>query len=148
MHLFDANQKMKQYHSPQEIIEEYIPIRLAFYKKRKEYMIKELEKIVKILHNKARFIEEQCNDTIDLRKKNKQMVIAMLTTGKYDTMDKKYDYLTSMPISSVMEENIIKLRTERDKNKKALEKLRGITEKKLWYNELGTFLQKYTKANA
>ena len=148
MHLFDANQKMKQYHSPQEIIEEYIPIRLAFYKKRKEYMIKELEKIVKILHNKARFIEEQCNDTIDLRKKNKQMVIAMLTTGQYDTMDKKYDYLTSMPISSVMEENIIKLRNERDKNKKELEKLRGITEKKLWYNELGTFLQKYTKANA
>ena len=53
-----------------------------------------------------------------------------------------------MTISIVMEENIIKLRTERDKNKKALEKLRGTTEKKLWYNELGTFLQKYTKASA
>jgi DNA topoisomerase-2 len=145
MHLFDAKQKMKHYNTPEEIIEEYIPLRLQFYTKRKKFMISELDRVVKILHNKARFIEEQCTDVIDLRKKNKQSVHLMLENRNYDTFDKKFDYLTSMPISSVIEESIIKLRNERDKNKKTLEKLRKMTEKKLWLNELRQFNQQYCK---
>ena len=91
MHLFDSHQRMKHYDTPEEIIDDYIPVRLEYYKKRKAYKIAQLEKIVKILHNKARFIEEQCNDTIDLRKKSKKVVKEMLVEHKYDTVDNKYD---------------------------------------------------------
>ena len=34
-------------------------------------MINNLKKIVKVLSNKARFIKEQCDDVIDLRRKKK-----------------------------------------------------------------------------
>lgn len=145
MHLFDANQRMKHYETPEAIIDDYIPVRLEYYKKRKAYKINQLEKIVKILHNKARFIEEQCNDTIDLRKKNRTMVKDMLVKHNYDTVDEKYDYLTSMPISSVIEENIIKLREDRDKNRAILEKIRKMTIVYLWRNELNIFLKKASK---
>ena len=122
MHLFDAKQKMNHYKTPEEIVDAYIPVRLAFYTKRKEYKIKHLENHVKLLHNKARFIEEQCNDIIDLRKKTHEMVSSMLTLRNYDTVDNKFDYLTSMPISSVIEENIKKLREDRDKHIKNFRK--------------------------
>ncbi len=135
MHLFDVSQRMKHYETPEEIIDDYIPVRLEYYKKRKAYKIDQLEKIVKILHNKARFIEEQCNDTIDLRKKSRATVKEMLIQRQYDTVDQKYDYLTSMPISSVIEENILKLREDRDKNRAILEKIRKMTVVYLWRNE-------------
>lgn len=147
MHLFDSHQRMKHYDTPEEIIDDYIPVRLEYYKKRKAYKIAQLEKIVKILHNKARFIEEQCNDTIDLRKKSKKVVKEMLIEHKYDTVDNKYDYLTSMPISSVIEENMLKLRAERDKNLEILEKTRKMTIVHLWKTELNIFLKKASKLN-
>ena len=147
MHLFTSRQKMKHYKTPQEIIDDYMPIRLDFYAKRKEYKINLLENIVKVLHNKARFIEEQCNDIIDLRKKTRQMVSSMLTEKAYDTIDNKFDYLTSMPISSVIEENIKKLRDDRDKHIKILDKIRGISIKNLWRRDLSQFSQKYSTAN-
>jgi DNA topoisomerase-2 len=144
MHLFDVNQRMKRYESPEEIIDDYIPVRLEYYRKRKEYKINQLEKIVKILHNKARFIEEQCSDVIDLRKKTGIMVKNMLISNQYDMVDSKFDYLTSMPISSVIEENILKLRNDRDKHLEVLKKLRVTTIKSLWKKELKHFLQKYS----
>ena len=35
MMCFDAEGKIKKYHSPEEVIEEFYPIRLAYYQKRK-----------------------------------------------------------------------------------------------------------------
>ena len=144
MHLFDANQRIKLYKTPEQIIDDYIPIRLEYYTKRKEYKIKQLEQIVKILHNKARFIEEQCADTIDLRKKSRQIVKQMLTSRQYDLIDGKFDYLTSMPISSVMEENIVKLRTDRDKHIRILKQTQQMTIKNTWRRELAVLSQKYS----
>ena len=73
------------------------------------------------------------------------MVKDMLVKHNYDTVDEKYDYLTSMPISSVIEENIIKLREDRDKNRAILEKIRKMTIVYLWRNELNIFLKKASK---
>ena len=143
MHLFDHKQQMKLYSGPEDIINAYIPVRLELYIKRKNNMIRYLEKIVKVLHNKARFIEEQCNDKIDMRKKTASEVKDMLTTAQYATIDQKFDYLTSMPFSSVLEENSTKLRNERDKNINLLEKLRKLTAEKLWLRELKVFKKKY-----
>jgi len=69
----------------------------------------------------------------------------MLIQHQYDTVDQKYDYLTSMPISSVIEENITKLREDRDKNRAILEKIRKMTIVYLWRNELNIFLKKASK---
>ena len=94
-----------------------------------------MEYCVKLLSNKARFIEEQCNDTIDLRRKKKDQVIELLKTHEYDELDEEYKYLRSMPIDSVLEENIIKLRNERDKKMKELEVLKKTTIHQIWMNE-------------
>ena len=69
MYLFDHKQKLSKYNSVYEIIDSYFPVRLDLYQKRKEHMINLLEREVMKLHNEARFIEEQCEDIIDLRRK-------------------------------------------------------------------------------
>ena len=74
------------------------------------------------LHNEARFIEEQCEDIIDLRRKKKQQVIDMLKDREYDMLDgdEEFKYLRTMRMEQVEEENIEKLRKKRDDKKKSL----------------------------
>ena len=84
------------------------------YIERKEYQLKILEQEAKLLSNKARFISEILNDEIDLRRKTKEMVIALLTNKKYDKIenDEEYKYLVRF-MDSVTEENYNKLMKKR-----------------------------------
>ena len=74
------------------------------YQTRKEYMIDALEKELVLLTNKARYIKENLDDTIDLRKKKKDQVIQMLKEKGYNIIgdDVEYKYLTKMPMDSVL----------------------------------------------
>ncbi|MDC0142001.1 toprim domain-containing protein [bacterium] len=135
-YLFDHNQCIKKYKSVDDIINGYFPVRLEAYKKRKEAMIQTLEYSVKILSNKARFIQEQCEDTIDLRRKKKQQVIDLLDSRNYDKIKDNYEYLTKMPICSLQEENITILNNEAEQQKIILCKLKETTIKEMWISEL------------
>ena len=148
MHLFDENQRLKKYDDVYEIIEDYYPIRYKKYIERKEYLIKELNKILKILSNKARFIKEQCDDVIDLRKKKKSVVIELLKSRGYDLIfdeGEEFNYLRKMPIDSVMEENYLKLMKEMEDKKLELETLEKTTIEDMWYNELEELEKEYLK---
>lgn len=143
MHLFDSKQRMQKYAKVEDIIDSYFPVRLEMYNKRKEYLIEKLRREVMVLHNKARFIEEQCEDKIDLRRKKADAVNKLLETSKYDKVDDSYNYLTNMPISSVLEENIVKLRQERDKKQNELDVLLKTKIEDMWREELDIFVKKY-----
>ena len=148
MHLFDENQRLKKYDDVYQIIEDYYPIRYKKYIERKEYLIKELNKILKILSNKARFIKEQCDDVIDLRKKKKQVVIQLLKDRGYDLIfdeGEEFNYLRKMPIDSVMEENYLKLMKEMEDKKIELETLEKTTIEDMWYGELDELEKEYLK---
>jgi len=147
MHLFNANQKLKKYKTVYEIIEDYIPIRLEYYQKRKEYQIKELEKMLIVLSNKARFIKEQCDDNLDLRRKKKSVVIELLKYMNFDIIndDKTYKYLRTMPIDSVEEENYNKLMKDVEEKKKLLNKIKKTTIQKQWLKELIILEKEYLK---
>jgi len=147
IHLFDEKQRMCKFDDVESIIDHYIPIRMEYYQKRKDYMIKMLEREVMILHNKARFIEEQCEDKLDLRRKKKHQVNALLTERKYDKIDEDgdYKYLVSMPMSSVLEENIEKLRKERDEKKTELEILKQKKIQNMWIDELELLMESYER---
>ena len=73
-----------------------------------------------------------------LRKKKKQVVIELLKTREYDVIDddEEYKYLRTMPIDSVIEENIIELRNKRDEKKKELSVLVNTTIKDMWLKDL------------
>ena len=108
-------------------------------------MINLLERDVMKLHNEARFIEEQCEDIIDLRRKKKQQVIDMLNDRNYDLLDddKEFKYLRSMRMEQVEEENIEKLRNKRDEKRKELEALKNTSPEEMWDNELVNLKKHY-----
>ena len=138
MHLFNEEQQLKKYNDVYEIIKAFMDVRLKFYAKRKTHQLNELQRRVTLLSNKARFIEMQCKDELDLRRKKKDEVVSLLQSHKFDKMegDADYKYLRQMPMDSVLEENIIKLRKERDQSKEEYETLIATQEKAIWLHEL------------
>ncbi|KAJ7037442.1 DNA topoisomerase II [Mycena alexandri] len=52
---FDFDGKIKKYGSPEEIIEDFYPVRLAYYQKRKDHLAAELQNAFEKLTNQARF---------------------------------------------------------------------------------------------
>jgi len=136
MHLFDANDILQKYERVTDIIDDYYTHRLELYKKRKEYLIYELEKDLLLVSNKARYIQELLDDTIDLRKKKKEEIMQLLETKKYDKMEDDYKYLTKMPMDAVTEENIDKLLKEKTEKEQELVKVKTITINRMWLNEL------------
>jgi DNA topoisomerase-2 len=58
MHLIAANGAVKKYESPEEILVDYIDMRLGLYKKRKAYMLKEMDAEIHWLSEKSRFIHD------------------------------------------------------------------------------------------
>ena len=110
-------------------------------------MIKEYERLMKLISNKAKFIQEQCDDKIDLRKKKKSVVIQLLKDREYDIIDgdEDYKYLTKMPIDSVIEENIQKLLNEKNEKMKELEHIKNESLEDTWLNELVLLEKSYKK---
>lgn len=145
MHMFNETQQLRKYKTIYEIIDNFTSVRLEYYEKRKSYMLNKLENDVKLLSNKARFIEMQCNDELDLRRKKKVQVIKMLETHEFDKLndDEEYKYLRSMPIDSVIEENVEKLRNERDGKEKEYKDLKHKTIREIWLEELNKLEQVY-----
>ena len=147
MNLFTSNHRLKKYPDVYSIVDDYYKTRLLGYHSRKEHLIEKMEKELCLLTNRARFILEQCEDIIDLRKKKKQEVIALLKERNYDTIDddEEYKYLRTMRIEQVEEENVEKLVKEKGNKLKALEILKKTSVKKMWKQELKELLDEFVK---
>jgi len=145
MHLFDAEDKLKKYDRVQTIIDDYYETRLKLYQTRKEYLITALEKELVLLTNKAKYIMEVLNGTVDLRRKKHEEVIAMLNEKGYDKLEEHgdYKYLTKMPMDSVTQENVEKLLREQDNKQLELENIKKTTIYEMWMTELDTLKAEY-----
>ena len=145
MNLFNYEDKLKKYESVEEIIDDYYQIRLEFYEDRKEYMIDALEREIMILSNKAKYIKEVLDGTVDLRKKKKQEIIDMLVEKEYDTIDgdEEFKYLVRMPMDSVSEENIEKLLKEHQEKQDELDRIKATTIEEMWLSELEILENEY-----
>ena len=145
MHAFDENEKLVKYNTINELIEQYLKVRLAFYVKRKAYQVEALKKEAMVLSNKARFITAILEDTLDLRRKKTAVVSALLKEQKYDIIDEDTDfkYLVRLPMDSVTEENVERIIKEKERKISELETLKGTTEPQLWLNELDVLKKEY-----
>ena len=147
MHLFDEEDKLKKYDKISDIIDDYYDVRLELYNVRKQYMIQALEKELLVLSNKARYIQEMLDDTIDLRKKRREQVIDMLEQKGYSKIDddEEYRYLIKMTMDSVTEENVFKMNKERDDKESELHIVKTTSIQQMWVHELNVLEEEYFK---
>lgn len=169
MVLFTADGTIKKYESVDEIIDDFCKVRFEYYVKRKSHNLSELNKDIKFLGNKKRFLQEVMNGDIKLfddsgnkRKSRKTAdIVAELEERGYDKNTKEekeedeedeekdiesgYVYLLRLQFRSITEEKIDKLSKDIESNIKIRDKLESTTEKQLWLNDLNEFKTAYHK---
>jgi len=146
MHLFNNKEQLKKYNSPQEIIDDYYDTRLEYYKIRKEFLLNKLNSDLKLISNKTRFINDNLNNKIDLRKKKKDEIITLLNKMKFDDIyNNDYEYLRKMPMDSVCEESIEKMKKEKDEITCSINDLESNSNEDLWLKELLILKEEYMR---
>ena len=145
MHLFDADDTLQKYDKVSEIIDDYYVTRLQLYRTRKDYMIDSLDKELVLLSNKAKYIQENLDGTIDLRKKKREHVCEMLQEKGYNTIedDLEYKYLVRMPMDSVTEENVDNLLKDKASKEHELAVIKNTTTNQMWVSELNNLRDLY-----
>jgi len=146
MRLFDAKDKLKKYETVESIIDDYFVTRYEMYQTRKDFMIDALTKELVLLSNKARYIKENLEGTIDLRKKSKAQVSEMLKSKGYNMIDEdeEYKYLVKLPMDSVTEENVQKIFKEQENKSAELETVKNTSPNQMWSGELNNLKKEYT----
>ena len=165
MVMFDENGSIKKYDSVDEIINSFCNIRMSYYVKRKNHILKQLEHEITFLGNKRRFLEDVMSGDIKLfddtgktRKSRKTIdLFNELEEKGYDKNTEKdddenndkeggdYNYLLRMQFRSITEEKINQLKNDIASKIKSKNELLKKSEKELWINDLNEFEKAYEK---
>jgi DNA topoisomerase-2 len=143
MHMFDSNIKLHKYATVQEIIDGFYGVRMDTYKKRKDYLVADMEKKLVKLSNRARYIQETLFGAIDLRRKTAEQVTNLLTGMKFALYDGDFKYLIKMPMDSVTQENVEIIMKEKTTTEMELSALKAKSLETMWLNELDLLETKY-----
>lgn len=139
MHAFDSNAQLKKYESPTDILREFFHLRLDYYEKRRQMMIKNLRYNLSKLKHKEIFFKYIMDDTIVIYKKKKAEIHTTLEEFNFKKFDGSYSYLIDCPISSFTEEKLASLRFEIEELQQQLRCLKKKTNKDLWIDDLTEF---------
>ncbi|EIN13330.1 type II DNA topoisomerase [Punctularia strigosozonata HHB-11173 SS5] len=80
---FDFEGKIRKYNTPEEIIEEFYPMRLAYYQKRKDFMANELQLQFEKLSNQARFVQMIVDRELSVSNRKKADIVAELRKREF-----------------------------------------------------------------
>jgi DNA topoisomerase II len=166
MTLFDADGRIKRYDNPEAILDAFYDVRLDFYDKRKQNLMKILAAEKLMLSNKARFVEEVCQGTLVVSNRRRKDLLEDLKERKYDLISKTsedhnvqgpdnndvaeneddeastaelakgYEYLLGMRIWSLTFEKAEQLRKELAEKTDELESLAKKQPSQLWLDDL------------
>ncbi|KAG9100840.1 DNA topoisomerase 2 [Ceratobasidium sp. UAMH 11750] len=165
---FDVNGKIKKYKSPEEILEDFYPLRLSYYQKRKQHMCDELERQFEKLSNQARFVHMIIKKELVVSNKKKADLCAELRKLDFRPFPKvrkakdagenedaqeeeeeeqptgansDYDYLLGMAIWSLTREKVEKLLAEQSAKEEEWNALLKKKPIELWDEDLNQFLK-------
>jgi len=147
MNLFDAHEKLRKYATIYDIIEDYYVERLALYAKRKAVMLAQLTNELRVLTNRAKYIQEVLDDKLELRRQTKEAIFAKMTAHGYEHIegDTEFKYLLKMPMDSVTDENVKHLLSERDSKRAQHKQLTDTSIEALWTRDLDELEHEYKK---
>ena len=152
MHMFNENGKMQKFKDIDEIIDQWFPFRAGIYTKRRDYMLKKLQKELDIIKYKVAFIQEIIDDTIEIKNVKKQKIMDQLTEHKFpkisikEDQEPSFDYLMSMDLYKLTEEEIDELKKKKEMKQLEFDELSGTSSTDLWINDIDKFIESYKKS--
>eukprot|EP00531_Pseudo-nitzschia_arenysensis_P017060 CAMPEP_0116147982 /NCGR_PEP_ID=MMETSP0329-20121206/18076_1 /TAXON_ID=697910 /ORGANISM="Pseudo-nitzschia arenysensis, Strain B593" /LENGTH=1429 /DNA_ID=CAMNT_0003644009 /DNA_START=85 /DNA_END=4370 /DNA_ORIENTATION=- len=160
MNLYDIDRKIVKHAKPEGILEAFFEKRMEFYVKRKQLLVKNLQKEQNMLSNKARFVEEVCSGDLVVNNRKKTELLDDLQARGYDLFDKTkkdenddsdeenedsssyadlsrgYEYLLGMKLWNLTYEKVEELRKQLAEKTEELEKLESTQPSQIWLNDL------------
>ena len=138
MHAFDSRGVIKKYDTPNDILREYVGVRLELYEKRRSYMLNALREKLPYHENVVRFIKQQCLETPlpDLRRQTLEKCDELLEKQKFAKIKDSFDYLMDLPIKSLTLKNAQKHENDLETLKQDIKDLESQTPKGMWLREL------------
>lgn len=144
MHLFNANCQIRKYHKVTDIVKEYFSVRLMYYQKRKENILKRLQFDIDILMNKIRFIKAIVAEVLFVHKMKKADLELYLETEKYMPDDNdNFDYITRIPIYNLTIDKVNELEADLKKVRDEFDQIDRLSIQTWWGNDLDAFTKSY-----
>jgi DNA topoisomerase-2 len=136
MHLFHPDTGIKKYSSAEEILVDFVELRIRYYNLRKKHMIKSLTEKALVLSNKAKFVRQVVDGDLVIFKRKKSSL--------EDELVRKFgasDYLLDIKTYQYTEEAIVKLNKESLAATEELEKLKQTKILDLWKTDIKNMIQ-------
>lgn len=133
--LYDENLKLKTYNNVNEICEAFYKMRLPYYEKRKELIIKNINDEIILLTNQINFINLVKGNTKIFNMETIE-IEKILKQNKIKQYNESFDYLINMSFKQLSKENLDRLnkKIKELKNKKKI--IESKTNKELWLDDL------------
>ncbi len=152
MHMFNCRGVIAKYESVEDIMKEFYIIRLAYYVKRKEYLLKVIRRELDIYEAKIKFITEFINNDIQIIQKEDEEIYAQLEERNYpkfgdedEPSKMNYNYLLAMQIRTLTKRKIEELKRLHENKLAEFNDLQSKSEKDLWKDDLYALREVYER---
>ncbi|KAF7715176.1 DNA topoisomerase II [Penicillium ucsense] len=170
---FDAEGRITKYATVDDILKEFYTIRLKYYERRKQHQLSELQKELEKLSNQARFIMMIIEGTLVISKKKKSVLVLELKEKGFkpfpkvadavkmgedepamedpeetedqdvEVLSSSYDYLLGMPMWSLTQERVERLRRQIGDREMDIDTLIKLSKEDIWKKDLEEFITEW-----
>lgn len=139
----DENGKLMIFESTSDMITYFVNFRLTYYHKRKQFLLDKLNRELKILSNRGRFIKAIIDGKLKVNNVAKSQIIEGIESMGLDKIDDSYDYLLRMPIYSLTKEMYEKLKEDFKLKKEEIKTLEATDPKDMYIDDLNELKKKF-----
>lgn len=142
---FNEKDQIHKYLSIAEIIHNFCTVRYDYYIKRKKVINDFLQKELRNISNKERFVTAVISKDLSILNVEESVIVSELEEKEYDKKDDSYDYLLSMQVRTFTADKVRKLQNDIASLKTKLENLVKTSESQMWLNDIDEFETEYMK---
>lgn len=139
----DEKGKLKIFDRTEDIIKYFVEFRLSYYNVRKQYLLDKMNRELKILSNRGKFIKAILDNKLLVNNVSKIEIIKGIEELKLEMVDDSYDYLLRMPIYSLTKEMFDKLKSDFLDKKVEIKKMEETDPKDMYVTDLTELKKKF-----
>ena len=135
--------KLMIFENTADIIKYFVNFRLKYYHKRKQFLLDKMNRELKILSNRGRFIKAIIDGKLKVNNVSKAIIIEGIESMNLDKIDDSYDYLLRMSIYSLTKEMYDKLKEDFTIKKEEIKTLEATDPKDMYILDLTELKKKF-----
>lgn len=170
---FDPEGRITKYSTVDDILKEFYTVRLKYYERRKQHQLSEFQRELEKLSNQARFVQMIIDGSLVISKKKKHVLVNELKEKGFkpiakiadaaklgedepaiededevdnhetEVLSSSYDYLLGMPMWSLTQERVEKLRRQIGDKEIEIDALIKLSKEDIWKRDLDEFIAEW-----